>query len=81
MFSVFNEIVRQFLKGSFSVGEETYEIEPYHPKVHKRSLGAKQGDHIIKKRETSVPSDAGYDYICKYAPEIFYFIGSNLFYL
>ena len=28
-----------------------YDIEPYHPAIHKRSFGAEHGDHIIKRRE------------------------------
>ncbi|XP_067943398.1 A disintegrin and metalloproteinase with thrombospondin motifs 16-like [Watersipora subatra] len=40
------------LQGSFLFNDESYEIEPYHPKVHKRSLGARDGDHVVRKRST-----------------------------
>ena len=26
-----------------------YDIEPYHPKIHRHILGANKGDHIIKE--------------------------------
>lgn len=39
-------------QGSFLFKNEGYEIEPYHAKVHKRSLGAKEGDHVVRKRST-----------------------------
>ncbi|XP_067943396.1 uncharacterized protein [Watersipora subatra] len=40
------------LQGNFLFNNESYEIEPYHAKVHKRSLGAKEGDHVVRKRST-----------------------------
>ncbi|XP_067943399.1 A disintegrin and metalloproteinase with thrombospondin motifs adt-1-like [Watersipora subatra] len=44
------------LQGSFLFNDESYEIEPYHPKVHKRSLGARDRDHVVRKRSTGNPN-------------------------
>ncbi|KAF6028831.1 hypothetical protein EB796_012869 [Bugula neritina] len=37
--------------GSFMSGDEKFDIQPYQPRIHKRSTSAQKGDHIITKRE------------------------------
>jgi len=34
-------------------GGEKFDIQPYQPRIHKRSTSAQKGDHIITKREVN----------------------------
>ncbi|XP_067943187.1 zinc metalloproteinase/disintegrin-like [Watersipora subatra] len=46
---------RYIMAGSFLRGENMYNIMPYNPKTHKRSLGAATGDHVIERQKTDSP--------------------------
>ena len=50
-------------KGSFIAKQNKYFIETYHPNVHKRSVGARKGDLIVRKQDDNILKGE-VDYIC-----------------
>ncbi|XP_067941751.1 A disintegrin and metalloproteinase with thrombospondin motifs adt-1-like [Watersipora subatra] len=51
------------MRGSFVGSDGVYDIEPYHAAIHKRSLEAKQGDHVVKKRDLEENPEQNLNYM------------------
>ena len=51
LFKYSNVVICIKQRGSFSANKDRYNIEPFNPRVHKRSLNAKHGDHIVQRAE------------------------------
>ena len=51
LFKYSNVVICIKQRGSFSANKGRYNIEPFNPRVHKRSLNAKHGDHIVQRAD------------------------------